>query len=255
MPLTMVSRLFERRISTDAQARDAVRAPVIGWIPEIPSHRTPSARAMAVYLDPRGQATVAFNAMASRVPLSAKTILIVGTHAAGGTTLCATNVAIALAQRGRRVLLIGRDSGDGAPTTIFDLAATTPGATRGPCGQFCIQPSGIDRLDVLPWGAACDRNAACPTDVIEHVRDGYDHVIIDADEGAATASHADVAILVLRVRKASTRAARELAESIRARNIRVLGTILNGARTAATAPAPVPTPHVPLPPLLRPSRA
>src|SRR3954454_1071425 len=80
----------------------------LGSIPEMPGRRNAIAKALATDLDPRGPCAVAFRALCDAL-LNAgacKTILVTSPAAGAGKSTVAANLAIALAEKGGRVLLV-----------------------------------------------------------------------------------------------------------------------------------------------------
>ncbi len=198
-------------------------------IPIIPSRRSDAGRARIAHYDPNSAAGIAFwNLALELCPLvEHANIPDVGRHTPGiicltsaergaGRTLCAANLAIALAQRGRRVLLVDAETVEPMQRSVFhetDDAATTTGAAP-------ILSTDIVGLDLLPARPAMRFASQLPPvsfDDIARLADlrfdhaGYDVVVVDAPslhtgwcDAKSTAVNDDLLLIELSDGKEST---------------------------------------------------
>lgn len=160
-----------------------------------------------------------------------------------GKTATALNLAIVLAQLGRRVLLVdtdlrrprlhralGVENRRGVSTFLSGLA-------DNPIGL--VVPTGIDGLDVLPSGPIPPNPsellnssvfARMGTDLLEH---GYDHILFDSppilsvSDPVIVATTADSGILVVRAGRTPRQSVRLAAARLNRANSASFGVVLN----------------------------
>ena len=196
------------------------------------------------------------NLQLSKTPNGSKVIFISSCGAGDGKTTVAINLASSLVSEGSRVLIVDANfwrpmlhkafSSKSNPhprcdengKSTFGLSNLLVGKAAA---EEIIQPSGVDRFDVIDAGAT----PANPTELlasermtnlISKCRDYYDHIIIDGPPvllvtaAKVLAGCADGTILVFNAdmtrRGAAQRAVRELREV----NVPIIGCVLMGAR-------------------------
>ncbi len=111
--LASVREQLQDRIEDASGLRRALKAPVLGLIPESPTLRGDVPRLVSID-EPRSPAAEAYrtlrtNLLAACKSAKVRTILVTGARQAEGKTTTAVNLAIALAQVGRSVVLISAD--------------------------------------------------------------------------------------------------------------------------------------------------
>ncbi|HEY2224025.1 hypothetical protein [Actinomycetospora sp.] len=247
----LVGGLRPRGISSaEALARHAGR-PVLGLLPavRIPP-RDPAVLARAPEharrrhpVHRRGRAVRAL-AEAVRTEAGAARVLVVLAVEPQATTLsAATELAVALAGDGERILLV--ESGPGSPASpVLRVADPTPGVREVIAGSADLERTvrrwSRGRVDVLPAGTAAQRGAS-PLDgedvatVLAPLRARYDRIVIDApgEPGARAAVQlcrsGDATVLVVR---RGTRAADVTATlaALDEAGVALRGTVLTAAR-------------------------
>jgi capsular exopolysaccharide synthesis family protein len=171
-----------------------------------------------------------------------KVIVVTSPEPGDGKTSVASNLAIALSQIDRRVLLIDGDLRRPRLTRIFDmeerlgLVELLANATASEPPPLCS--TYIPQLSVLPSG---NRHAfeskllhsSGMGDLIHRVRDEFDLVIIDSppllrfSDARVLARWADGVLLVFRSRKTTLETAVGVQRCFMEDGTRVVGTILN----------------------------
>ena len=177
-----------------------------------------------------------------------------------GRTTTAIDLAAALAESGRSVLLVDGDlrqptladrvSSDGA---VRD-AAQLRGLTTVLVGEQDLRdvivevPVGGHAISLLPAGPssprpgelwATDRAAA----LLEHLRKTFDYVVIDTPplgaytDGAVVGALADGAILLARIGGTTARSLRRAVETLTSANVTLLGTVVTFEPVSRLAPA------------------
>jgi Mrp family chromosome partitioning ATPase len=175
------------RLAAPSARPDELDHHVLGGLPRLPGRRNARAKALATHLDPRGRVAVAGRALAAALPSAAswcRTILISSLTAGQGKSTVASNLAIALAQMGKRVLLV--DASVRAPVQheIFSLSegiGLSDLSDRCETWACVIQNSDVPRLDVLPRGSSssADLQERICQQIEALAQRDYDHVVID----------------------------------------------------------------------------
>ena len=176
----------------------------------------------------------------------ASVIVLTSPDPGEGKTTVATNLAIALAQIGRRVILVDGDLRKPCLAHIFDtvcetglseLLDTVEPIDKVPLEKFVFNTP-IPNLAVLPTNPANDGistklHSSRMRVLLERLRKEYDHVIIDSPPMLQIADArvlgwlADGVLLVLRARKTTKDAAMSAYECLLQDGIHVVGTVLN----------------------------
>jgi capsular exopolysaccharide synthesis family protein len=226
-PRSRMDRVFERKL------------------PELQQRQSPETLALT---KPKSEVAEAFRAMRTAVLLSGprgadpKVMMITSAMPADGKTTVACNLAIVLAQRGSRVLLVDADmrrpsihrvlgvSNSGGLTAILTGTATLRSEV--------LPLQSVPGLDVLPAGPV----PAYPAEILANAKFGelleqcrreYDHVIIDTPpvlsvtDGVVVSVHADFVIIVARSRRTRRAAVRRAAALLYQAHANVQGVILN----------------------------
>jgi capsular exopolysaccharide synthesis family protein len=237
--------------------------PLLGSVPELPTIRPvkptdgipllpPGNKAVARWQDPEDATAEAFRLL--RVSLRhlkpPTTVVVVSPGVGEGKTTVSVNLAIGLAQIGRRVLLIDSDLRRPAVHRQLHLPGT-PGlsdllqAEIGDAQRFremitaCTSPvPGMPGLDIIPGGSRAQQ----PGDLLESprlahlitlAREAYDVVILDGPPALAYAdalplgSLADGVVLVVDPRRTPRRAAHQVVTSLKQARIPILGIVAN----------------------------
>lgn len=277
-PCTNLRRKFFPQIRSAADVRAAMGyMRMLGSIPRMPRRRTQIGKAMSSHLDPHGSTATAHRTVARKIlgaPGEHRTILITSCSAGDGKSVCATNLAVVLAQSGRSVLLIDGNLRQPTQHVNLDLqnVAGLIDALRSPAAlRWGLQSSGIDRLDFLPAGIvhedadkltillALAETKALLIDLTLR----YDHVVIDGsavnDSNAAAllARHCDSTVLVVRAKHTTHDDASHATQRLVDAGANVAGVVINATRKRREAgkrtsqsmvnwrPTPPPQPPVP----------
>src|SRR5262249_30432476 len=118
----------------------------------------------------------------------AKTLLVTSPSPGDGKTTLASNLAIAMAQAGNRILLLDADFRKPTQHKIFELDKRM-GLSSVLAGQAkladAIQHTSVPGLDVLPCGPIPANpseilNSQTFADLLEQLTGRYDHVLLDS---------------------------------------------------------------------------
>jgi succinoglycan biosynthesis transport protein ExoP len=175
-----------------------------------------------------------------------KTILVTSAIPGEGKSITATNLAIALANAGSRVLLIDADLRKGVLHSFFETPAQ-PGMSetleRGKKWQEAVWATKTANLFLLPRGAATNQAGElfAGTAADSLLREGaaqYEFVILDsppvmaADDAATLAPRVEGTLFVIRADYTPARVAQAGIELLYRRQARLLGLVLNSVRAS-----------------------
>lgn len=193
-------------------------------------------------------AAEAFRAIRSAILLSdvdspKKCILITSSLMAEGKSTLSSNLAVALAQRGARVLLVDTDLRRGTLGSIFELGDSLPGLSnilgRLDEGHPYLHPiASLPTLTFLPTGIKVPNPAELlasnrMASLMAEWRENYDHVVLDGapvlmvSDSLPIAAMSDGVLLVARsgtTRKAAFERSRAL---LSRSNATILGAVVN----------------------------
>lgn len=193
---------------------------------------------------PRSGAAEAFRSLRTSLqflnPEKTATMVITSSAPAEGKTTCASNLAVALAGVGRRVLLVDADLRRPSLAQRFRLGRVQ-GLSHiliGQCGDEVAQESGVQGLYVLASGIIPPNPAELLSrpaleQALQRWQQRYDHVIFDTPpvlavtDAVVVARQARNALLVTRVGTTRDRALRQAVSLLREAGAEILGAVLN----------------------------
>jgi capsular exopolysaccharide synthesis family protein len=245
----LVSELLDPRIRSLEEMRDVLRLPLLGQVPQLADSPASGARPIGLvsHVMPRSPSAEAFKVVRANLDCSrrnqgARVIMVTSPCSGEGKTTVASNLAICLAQVGRRVLLVDADLRRPMQHEIHGL--------RRECGlvQILRDVSSVDRviqatpvknLEVVTSGPDVPNPAellSAPSlgEFLDHVRADYDMVILDAPPLLAVADPAiigalvDAVLLVVRVATTKRDDAARAVELLKGLGTPVLGGLING---------------------------
>jgi polysaccharide biosynthesis transport protein len=165
-----------------------------------------------------------------------RVLAISSANAGDGKTTVVSNLAIALAQAGQRVLLIDGDMRLSRLHQIFEidhsagLSEVLAGKTR-----MTVRETKVPNLFLLPAGTSGDGNLLFKPSLSEHIkrlRTEFDMLLIDTPpmlqipDARVLGRHADAMVLVIRAARTSRHAARLACARLADDGIPLLGTVL-----------------------------
>jgi len=225
---------------------------LLGYVPEIPelngARRKHSRAALAMLRHPRSAAAEAFRSIRTALSFSVAAqdvnhIMVTSASPSEGKTLVSANIAAAIAQTGKSVLLVDADMRKPAVHKVFEVEQS-PGLTNLLVGEGAgrlddvILPTDIPNLFLLPCGPippnpaeliGCDRMM----DLFEQLAQRYDRIIIDTPpvvnvtDAAVLCRTAHGVVLVIRSFRTQRDLARRAAEVLANSGGKLLGTVLN----------------------------
>jgi capsular exopolysaccharide synthesis family protein len=245
----LVSELLDPRVRSLEEMRTVTQFPVLGRVPQLAESPATAAHPIGLvsHVMPRSPSAEAFKVIRANLDCSrrnqgARVLMVTSPRLGEGKTTVASNLAICMAQVGRRVLLVDADLRRPMQHEIHGL--------RRECGlvQLLRDASAIDRvvqtapiknLEVVTSGPEVPNpaellSAPALAEFIHRAGAAYDTVVIDSPPLLAVADPAIIGALVnavvLVVRIATTRrddAARAV-ELLKELGTPVLGSVING---------------------------
>lgn len=211
--------------------------------------RVNSERPLIVRDDPKAVGSEAFRTLRTNLQFTSpdrelKTILITSVGPGDGKSTVSANLAVAWAQSGSRVVLVGCDLRKPVVHQIFPMA-NAPGLTGHLTGKASleevIKPSQIEGLDIIPAGPVPPNPAEllqskAMENVLNDLRETYDVVILDGapvvavTDSAILASKTDGTVLVVRAHQVPKDVAIHAKNLLEQANANILGVILNAVR-------------------------
>ncbi len=237
---------LDQRFRSADEVSSVLGLPVLGVVPSMSRRETLTARGQKVHLDSTSAAAEACRTIRTAVFFGlpkgrAKTVLVTSPAPEDGKTTLVSNLAIAMAQAGQRVLVLDADFRRPMQHRIFE-SRKEPGLSGIVAGQVTLEEairySSIEGLDVL----ACGRDVPNPseilnsevfTDVISELSSRYDRIIIDAPpvmpvtDACILAAICDVTLLVLRAEQSTRKTSQQACDKLLSVSARILGVVVN----------------------------
>jgi capsular exopolysaccharide synthesis family protein len=224
------------RITPKQEALDAIAAAGSALDPILCAHHRPKSREAESY---RGVRTsLYFSTRAG----GHKVIQVTSPRAGDGKSTLAANVAISVAQSGKRTLLIDADLRKPRAHKLFGLSPETGLAAviRGDCpAADAIQATEVPGLSILPCGPIPPNPAELLTsprfqELVQELRDQYDFLLIDTPpllavtDPAVVTPRVDGVLLTLRLTKNGRPDAERAKGILDTLGAPVLGCVVNG---------------------------
>ncbi|HEX8911148.1 MAG TPA: polysaccharide biosynthesis tyrosine autokinase, partial [Humisphaera sp.] len=236
---------LDDRMRSAGEIKSSLGMPLLAVIPQSATKRSFSVSGQRVLLDPASDAAEAYRSLRTAIQFAApegvKTLMIASPNSGDGKTTLTTNLAIAIAQAGKRVCVVDADLRKPTIHDIFSMK-TTLGLTTLLGGRSTldgtIQKTGVAGLDVLPCGPV----PANPAEVlnsqefgatIDELADRYDMVLLDsppvgaASDARVIAASCDATLLVLTAQKANRRGTEQARDALQGVGARIIGLVVN----------------------------
>ncbi|HEY2588536.1 MAG TPA: polysaccharide biosynthesis tyrosine autokinase [Tepidisphaeraceae bacterium] len=239
---------FDDRFRTIAEMRAATGLPVLGIVPQIPDALGPSIVGQQALLEPMSPVAEACRMIRTAMHFGAakhhrRTLLITSPSSGEGKSTLASNLAITLAQSGRRVLLIDADLRLPMQHKIFGAANETGLSTilqGGATLEGAVEATEVNGLELLPAGPEAHNpaemlNSPVFTELLDMVYDRYDHVVIDSApvvglaDSRIIAASCDATVLVLRAGQSTRRVSDVARGGLSSVGAQVVGIVVNDA--------------------------
>ncbi len=248
--LALLRQTLDQRLKSVDDVSAMLGLPVLGVIPAMSRREDRSARGQITCLQSQSHAAEAYRTVRTAVffglpKTEARTVLITSAAPGEGKSTMASNLAIAMAQAGQRVLIIDADFRRPMQNTIFQLNHEDLGLSSvlAECVSLeeAIQKTAVENLDVLTCGPHVSNpsellNSKGFVEVLSRLAKRYDRVLLDSPpvgpvtDAQILAGICHVTILVLNMEKSRRKAVFHAYESLQAVNARVIGVVVNQVR-------------------------
>jgi len=258
--LAYLADMTDKSFRSPEEIRRRLGLPIVAHVPVMAKEEetltNPDAphldHSLAIYHRPRSGEAEAYRSLRTALYFSSrgnmhKVIQITSPKMADGKTTIASNLAIAIAQSGKRVVLVDADLRRPRLHALFGIRPEV-GLTSVIVGEAelsaAVVDSGIDRLSLLPCGPRPENPAELLTQprfeqVLADLRAQFDFVILDTPpllavtDPAVVVSRMDGVFLIVRVSKNGRPAAERAREILYTLQANVLGVVVNGVGRAA----------------------
>ena len=246
--LALVREWRDERLRSTQEISALLGLPVLGAVPAMTwPKQTPSIRGQKVRISSDSREAEAFRTVRTAVFFGApkdetRTILVTSPGPAEGKSTVASNLAIAMAQAGQKVMVVDADFRRPMQHKIFKLDRKAKGLSSILADEMSIddavEHSNTQNLDILTCGPTVSNpaemiNSESFRRIMAELADRYDRVIIDSPPIVAVtdsqilAALCDATVLVLRAEASTRKVSLQARESLAGVQARVLGVVVN----------------------------
>ncbi len=246
-----VLEYLDNTVKTSKEVEKLLGLPVLGVIPWMETDEE-DAQPLITHFDPKSPVAEAYRTLRSNVRFATlgnplKVLLVTSSVAKEGKTSTATNLAVAMAQSGQRVLLVDADLRNPRVNRVFKVKRE-PGLSDVLIGRVSLKDAvyevpDIPNLQLLPCGPIPPNPAELLSSqafqsLLETLKQEYDLVILDSapllpvSDSVELGKFADGVILVVRAGVTERDFLEEVRRIIENARLRVLGAVLNAVDLA-----------------------
>jgi capsular exopolysaccharide synthesis family protein len=262
--LAFLAELTDRSFRHPDEVRRRLGLHILGHIPFLKPDAEASEKVAAgqMFVDPllyplhkpKSLEAEAYRAVRTAVyfssPVEGHPVLQVSSPAKGdGKSLMVSNLALSMAQSGKKVLVIDADCRRPRVHKIFNLSnerGLTTVLSQPMEWKDVIQAAPVEGLWLMPSGPVPPNPAELLSSprfgsLLEAVRPHFDYVIVDTPpllavtDPCVVASHVDGLVLVIRLTRQGRPKAERACEILKSLNVKVLGVVVNGVARHAGA--------------------
>jgi capsular exopolysaccharide synthesis family protein len=245
--LALLRAFMDQKLRSAEEISAVLGVPVLGIVPSMSKRETIVSRGQIVHKDSASRTAEAYRTIRTAVFFGApkdeaKTILVTSPAAADGKTTLVSNLAIAMAQAGQKVLIVDADFRKPMQHKVFDLDNGDKGLSSVLAGTTtladAIRPTEVKCLQLLPCGPDVPNpseilNSESFARLLELLSSKYNRIIIDSPpvmpvtDAQILAAICDVTLLVLRAERSTRKMSQQARDGLLSVGARVLGTIVN----------------------------
>lgn len=246
---------LRKTVHTSEDLRKLVNTPCLGMLPNVRFKARTGADRSVVLTNPKVGDTYVEAVHSLRFKLrkeldrqSAKLIMITSTSPGEGKTTVAANLALALAEQGKRVILIDADLRKQTLKTLFGVKEPSEGLAEIIAGKaekispLTVSDSGLLLLSGDKAADQPQRFLASPRlkTILSSLREQMDFVLIDTPpsgllaDAATLAQQVDGVIYVVRQDFVNSGAIADSMQSLASTDVRFLGCVINNTERSTT---------------------
>ncbi|QVL33553.1 polysaccharide biosynthesis tyrosine autokinase [Telmatocola sphagniphila] len=258
--LAALAEVTDRTFHTPDEIRTKLGVPVIAHIPTLESNLqlgTSSSQgsngqpiadpSIICYHTPKSRSAESIRGLRTSIYFSLlgrghQVIQVTSPNPADGKSTLISNLAVSIAQSGKKIVLIDADMRKPRIHKLFPSVSAEFGLSSVVIGEKtikeAIQPTGIENLSILPVGQRPSNPAELLSSpafrlVLEEIRKEYDFILIDTppllavSDPAVVASCVDGLLLVIRIRPNIRPAAERARTMLRTLGVKLLGVVVN----------------------------
>jgi capsular exopolysaccharide synthesis family protein len=248
--IVLLRALTDRRIWSVEEVPELLGTSVVGVFPRLREATDRASVGRIIAKNPESLAAEAIRSLRTAtsfaLPRNGRGVVLVTSSRSGeGKSICASNLALALAQAGRHTLLVDADLRKPGQNEIWgtDAKKGLGDVLRGKISRKGAVHVGLaDKLDLMAAGGAGGRAAELlesdgMRSLLDELRREYDCVVLDSSpvletaEARFLASQVDQTLFVLRLSRSTVPEAKRAMGILHGVQARVLGVMLNGSRT------------------------
>jgi polysaccharide biosynthesis transport protein len=242
----LVRDYTDQGLRSGEEITETLGVSLLGSVPHMAGPPNPMAQGRKVDLEPASDVAETYRTIRTAVffgtpDRESRTILVTSPAPGDGKSTFTSNLAIAMAQTGKRVLLVDCDFRRPVQHRIFECRPGV-GLSSVLAGHEsldkAIQNTGIAGLDILPAGPVPSNpseilNSQSFNEVLEELSVRYEHVVIDSPPVMAVADSrilaamCSVTILVLRAESTTRKAALHTRRALQSVGAAILGVVVN----------------------------
>jgi len=244
--LAFLRERFDDRLRGRADLETHAGAAVLAVVPRVPSWRDSADSPVVTLVEPKSAAAEAYKTLRTSVLFAAaqrgmETLLVTSSHAREGKSSTTANLGVALAQSGKRVILVSADLRKPRLHRFF-RAQNGTGLTNVLAGEKnaleVLNWVGVENLRLLPSGPVPGNPAEllgseAMAGLLRELQDAADFVLIDAApvlpvaDAMTLTPFVDAILFVADARRTTRGAIAQARQQLDQVNARVIGTVLN----------------------------
>jgi capsular exopolysaccharide synthesis family protein len=245
--MSLARDLMDQRLRSAEEISAVLDIPILGVVPSMPKKLSIAGRGQRVHKDSDSPVAEAYRTIRTAVFFGApkdeaKTILVTSPAPGDGKSTLTSNLAIAMAQAGRKVLILDADFRKPMQHRIFNVNHNNVGLSNIIAGitasDEAIRPTEIEGLELLPCGRSVPNpsemlNSDSFAQLLEILSDRYDRLIIDAPpimpvtDAQILAAICDITLLVLRADKSTRKTSQQARDGLLSVGANILGALVN----------------------------
>ena len=248
---------LDDRFRSRNQVTQFLKVPVLAVVPRFGSHDRDAGGQPIVIAQPQDPSSEAYRTLRTNIEfnmqkLNAKSILVASASQKEGKTLTAANLGVALAQVGKRVVLVSADFRRPTLERYFRVSSRV-GLSTWLVGaeddiQALIQPSGVSSLAVLASGPVPPSPAellASPrlVDLMALLEASWDWVLFDSPailpvaDAMILGSHISYSLFVVNAATTHRSSALHAKEQLQSVGVEIMGCILTESDGSSSSPS------------------